>query len=91
MSGQRIYKIFQEKKKFSEKKRGKGKIEDLITQSGDIKTWYDENKTHLELINRYPSFMSSCGLEEKREEFKNDISKLIKSIQKNLKHIFEKK
>ena len=77
------------KKKFPEKKRGEGKMEDLIIKLGDIKKWYDENKkTDLELINRYSSFMSSCGLEEKREEFKNDISKLIKSIQKNLKHIF---
>ena len=65
-------------------------MEDLITQSGDIKTWYDENKTHLELINRYPSFMFACELKKEGDEFNNEVNELIKSIQKNLKEIFEK-
>ena len=79
------------KKKFSEKKRGKGKLEDLIIQLGDIKTWYDENrKTDLELIKRYSNFMYTCELKKEGDEFNNEVNKLIKRIQKNLKVIFEK-
>ena len=79
------------KKKFSEKKKGKGKMEDLIIQLGDIKTWYDENrKTHLELIKRYSNFMYTCELKKEGDEFNAEVNKLIKRIQKNLKVIFEK-
>ncbi len=79
-------------KKFSEKKKGEVKMEDLIIKLGDIKTWYDENKKiHLELIKRYSNFMFACELQKEGNEFDNEVFKLIKSIQKNLKEIFRKK